>query len=124
MGPFQGQQIFFRHLDNHPELDLGILDHNMQKRQKLIHFEQAKGLKPHFGPYLALNGLSFGLVFSKIRLRQFPSFIAGYHHAKNQENLMTGSMRILRYRLRGLTDKAGYRGPANGKGGSQKNHNS
>ena len=98
----------------------------MQNRQKLMHINQENDLKPHFGPFLALNGLLFGhnIFFSKIGLRQFPLFIAGYHHAKNQENLMTGSMRILRYRLRGLTDKAGYRGPANGKGVPQKNHSS
>ena len=28
----------------------------MQNRQKLMIFEEENGLKPHFGPFLALNG--------------------------------------------------------------------
>ena len=28
----------------------------MQNQQKLTHIEQENGLKPHFGPFLALNG--------------------------------------------------------------------
>ena len=56
MNPFQGQQKFFQHFDNHQVLDFVILNHDMQNRRKLMHFEQDNGLKPHFGPFLALNG--------------------------------------------------------------------
>ena len=56
MGPFQGKQKFFWQLDNHQVLDFVILNHDMQNRRKLMHFEQDNGLKPHFGPFLALNG--------------------------------------------------------------------
>ena len=28
----------------------------MHNQQKPMHFEQENGLKPHFGPFLALNG--------------------------------------------------------------------
>ena len=55
-GPFLGQQIFFRHFDNHQELDFVILNHDMQNRLKLMHFERYNDLKPHFGPFLALIG--------------------------------------------------------------------
>ena len=37
-------------------IDIAILNHNMQKRQKLMHFDQENGLKPIFGPLLALIG--------------------------------------------------------------------
>ena len=32
----------------------------MQNRQKLMIFEEENGLKPHFGPFLALNGPFLG----------------------------------------------------------------
>ena len=54
--PFSGPAIFFQHFDNHQVLDFVILNHDMQNRRKLMHFEQDNGLKPHFGPFLALNG--------------------------------------------------------------------
>ena len=38
------------------QVDFIILNYHMQNRQKIMHFEQANGLKPHFGPFLALNG--------------------------------------------------------------------
>ena len=56
MNPFQGQQKIFRHFDNYQVLDFVSLNHDMQNRGKAIHWEQEDGLKPHFGPLLALNG--------------------------------------------------------------------
>ena len=50
MGPFQGPQ-FFWHFDNHQVLDFVILNHIMQNRVKLTHFEQDSGLKPHKIPH-------------------------------------------------------------------------
>ena len=32
----------------------------MQNRRKLMHNNQENDLKPHFGPFLALNGPSLG----------------------------------------------------------------
>ena len=32
----------------------------MQNRQKLMHINQENDLKPHFGPFLALNGPFLG----------------------------------------------------------------
>ena len=60
MGPFQGQQYFSLHFDNHQVLDFIILNHDMQNRRKLMHLEQDNDLKPHFGPFLALNGPFLG----------------------------------------------------------------
>ena len=56
MNPFQGQQKLFQHFDNQQVLDFVILNHDMQNRRKLMHLEQDNGLKPHFGPFMALNG--------------------------------------------------------------------
>ena len=69
IGPFLGQQIFFQHLDSHYVLDIFILNHNMQNRQKLMQISQEKGLSPHFGPFLALFGPNFGQskIFSRER---------------------------------------------------------
>ena len=55
--------IFFQHLSHHQVLDLVIFDHNAQNSQKLMHFEQDNGLKPYFGPFLALNGPFLGHTF-------------------------------------------------------------
>ena len=79
MNPFQGQQKLFQHFDNHQVLDFVILNHDMQNRQKLMHFEQDNGLKPHFSPFLALNGPFMGqqIFFSKIRKRHFSRLISG-----------------------------------------------
>ena len=56
IGPILGPTNFFQHFDHFQVLDVVILDSNMQNRQKLMHFEQENGLKPHFGPFLALIG--------------------------------------------------------------------
>ena len=73
IGPILGPAIFFQHLDHYQVLDIVILDFNMQNRQKLMHFEQENGLKPHFGPFLALNGPFLGqhIFFTKIQKRHF-----------------------------------------------------
>ena len=49
--PILGPANFFQHFDQDQVLDLVILDHNTQIRQKLKHVEQDKGPKPHFGPF-------------------------------------------------------------------------
>ena len=41
------------------------LDHNIQNRQKVMHFEQENGIKPHFWPPLALIGPFLGFFFRK-----------------------------------------------------------
>ena len=60
-----------------------------------MHFEQANSLKPHFSPFLALNGPFMGqqIFFSKIQKRHFSTLISGYLGAKNQKKLMAGNMR-------------------------------
>ena len=60
IGPILGPPNFFQYFCQYQVLDIVIIDHNMQNRQKLMHFEQANGLKPHFGPFLALNGPFLG----------------------------------------------------------------
>ena len=78
-GPFQGQQNFFQHFYQYQVLDIVIIDHNTQNRQKLMHFEQENGLKPHFGPFLALNGPFLGqhIFLTKIRKRHFSRLTSG-----------------------------------------------
>ena len=77
--PILGPANFFQHFSHHQVLDLVILDHHTQNRRKLMHFEQDNGLKPHFGPFLALNGPFLGqqIFFSKIRKRHFSRLISG-----------------------------------------------
>ena len=78
-GPILGPTKFFQHVKNHQVLDIIILNHNMQNCQKLMIFEEENGLKPHFGPFLALNGpfLAHQIFFSKIGLRHFSRLIRG-----------------------------------------------
>ena len=67
----------------------------MHNQQNLMHSEQINDQKPHFGPFLALNGPFLGkhIFFSKIQKRHFSRLISGYHDAKNQKKLMAGNMR-------------------------------
>ena len=67
-GPILGAAIFFHHFNNLPVLDIVILNHNKQNQQKLMHFLKENGLKPHFGPFSALNGPFLGqhIFFTKI----------------------------------------------------------
>ena len=67
----------------------------MQNRRKLMHINQENDLKPHFGPFLALNCPFLGqhIFFSKIQKRHFSRLISGYLDAKNQKKLMAGNMR-------------------------------
>ena len=60
IGPILGPTIFFQHFDHHYLLDIIPLDHKIQNRQKLMHVEQENGLKPYFGPFLALIGPILG----------------------------------------------------------------
>ena len=53
-------------------------------------FEEENGLKPHFGPFLALNGPFLG---QHIFFQKSFRLISGYLDAKNQKKLMTGNMR-------------------------------
>ena len=55
-----------------------------------MHFEQENGLKPHFGPFLALNGPFLG---QHIFFFQKSKNVTGYLDAKNQKKVMAGSMR-------------------------------
>ena len=56
IGPILGPTKIIRHFDHHYLLDIITRYHNMQNWQKLMHYEHENGLKPHFGPFLALIG--------------------------------------------------------------------
>ena len=77
--PILGPRNFFQPLDHHQVLQIITAYHNMQNREKLMRFEQENGLKPHFGPFLALIGpfLAQIIFFSKIGLRHFSPLIEG-----------------------------------------------
>ena len=53
--PILGPRNFFQPLDHHQVLQIITAYHNTQNREKLMRFEQENGLKPHFGPFLALK---------------------------------------------------------------------
>ena len=55
-----GPAKFFHSFDHYQVLDIVILNHNMHNQQNLMHFEQINDQKPHFGPFLALNGPFLG----------------------------------------------------------------
>ena len=72
---------FFQHFNHYQVLDLVILDHNTQNRRKLMHSEQDNGLKPHFGPFLALIGPILG---PTIFLSAFwPPLATRYHNSQS-----------------------------------------
>ena len=52
--------MFFQHVIQYQVLDIVILDHNTQISQKLMHVKQDNDLKPHFGPFLVVNGPFLG----------------------------------------------------------------
>ena len=60
----------------------------MQNRQKLMHINQENDLKPHFGPFLALNGPFLGqhIFFSVIRKRHFIDLFQANLVQKIREN--------------------------------------
>ena len=82
-------------------LDIVILGYNIENQQNLMHFEQENDQKPHFGPFLALNGPFLGqhIFFSKIQKRHFSTPISGYQDAKNKKKLMAGNMRNRRRQI-------------------------
>ena len=61
----------------------------MQNRQKLMHINQENDLKPHFGPFLALNGPFLGqhFFFQKSENVTFLDLFQDFD-AKNQTKLM------------------------------------
>ena len=62
----------------------------MQNRRKLTHFEQENGLKPHFGPFLALIGPTLGTTraFSELQPPLPLDIISLYHKLLNWQKLM------------------------------------
>ena len=60
IGPFRTTNLFYQPLDHLQVLQIIITHHNVQSWEKLMHFEQQNGLKPHFGPFLALIGPILG----------------------------------------------------------------
>ena len=60
IGPILGPTKFFQHLKHHQVLDIITPNHDMQDQGKVMDLEQENGLKPHFGPFLALNGPILG----------------------------------------------------------------
>ena len=56
IGPILGPTKLFQHLKHHQVLDIITPNHDMQDPGKVMDFEQENGLKPHFGPFLALIG--------------------------------------------------------------------
>ena len=81
IGPISGPTIFFQLPDHHYLLDIITLDHNIQNRQKLMHFEQENGLKPHFGPFLALIGPILGP--TNISSALGPPLATRYHNSQS-----------------------------------------
>ena len=90
IGPFLGQQIFFQHLDSHQVLNIVILNHNMQNRQIGMHICQENGLKPQFGPFLALNGPILGPsnFFQHLVHYYLLDIINIQHYMQNRQKLM------------------------------------
>ena len=91
--PILGPAILFQHLDHYQVVDIVILDSNKQNRQKLMHFEQENGLKPHFGLFLgqklALNGPFKGQpnFFQHFDHHQILDIITLYHNMQNWQKL-------------------------------------
>ena len=88
--PFQGQQIFFQHLVHNHLLDIIIIQHYMQNRRKLMHINQGNDLKPHFGPFLALNGPFQGqqIFFRHLVHYYLLDIINIQHYMQNRRKLM------------------------------------
>ena len=62
----------------------------MQNREKLRHYEQENGLKPHFSPFLALNGPFLGQqnLFRRSDHYYILDTVILYHNMQNWQNLM------------------------------------
>ena len=60
IGPILGPTKFFQHLKHYQVLDTITSNHDMQNRRKVMNLDQENGLKPHFGPFLALIGSIVG----------------------------------------------------------------
>ena len=90
ISPFQSQQNHFQHFHQYQVLDIVIIDYNMQYRQKLMHFEQANGRKPHFSPFLALNGPFQGqqIFFQHFYHYQVLDIVIIDHNMQNRQKLM------------------------------------
>ena len=52
--------MFFQRFDHYQGLDTNILNHDMQNRQNLMHFELLKWLKTSFWPIFGPNWPIFG----------------------------------------------------------------
>ena len=61
----------------------------MQNRRKLMHINQENDLKPHFGPFLALNGPFLGqhIFFQKSENVKFLNLFQANMVQKISENL-------------------------------------
>ena len=70
-----------------------------------MHFDQENGLKPHFGPFLALNGPFWAntFFFQKSKNVTFLDLIKANLMQKNQKKLMAVSMRT--FVIDRLTDR-------------------
>ena len=88
-------QIFFRCNECLHQLDSIVVYHNMQNQEKLMTQTRKNGLKPSVWAILSPFGPILGreFFFSKIGLCYSFQFTVGYLDAKNQNNLMMGSMR-------------------------------
>ena len=55
---FRANKIFSapQKLKHYQVLDTITSNHDMQNRRKVMNLDQENGLKPHFGPFLALTG--------------------------------------------------------------------
>ena len=62
----------------------------MQNRGKAIHSEQENGLKPHFGPFLALIGPIRGptKIFQHLKHHQVLDIITPRYDIQNRQKLM------------------------------------
>ena len=81
IGPILGPTKFFQHLKHHQVLDIITPNHDMQDRGKVMDLEQENGLKPHFGPFLALIGPILGP--TKFFSALSPPLATRYHNSQS-----------------------------------------
>ena len=86
---FHRASDFFQHVNHHQLLDNITVYHNMHNQQKLTHIEQENGLKPHFGPFLALIGPFLGqqIFIQHLDSHQILDIVILNHNMHNQQKL-------------------------------------
>ena len=90
IGPILGPKKIFQQLKDYQELDVITFNHDMQNRGKAMHLEQENGLKPHFGPLVALFGPILGPTkfFQHVKNHQVLDIITSNHDMQNRGKVM------------------------------------